>query len=71
MSDVEKKVLEYLCTNNWAYIKVIYKSVNDKMYGYSLNKFRKLLKQMVMSRSIKYKNNGSLHPYWYVGELND
>ena len=71
MTEVEDKVFEYLCTNNWAYTKAIYKYVNGKEYGYSLNKFRKLLKQMVVSRSIKYKHNGRPHPYWYVGELND
>ena len=71
MTEVEDKVFEYLCTNNWAYTKVIYKSVNGKMYGYSLNKFRGLLKLMVVSKSIKYKHNGVTHPYWYVWELND
>ena len=71
MTEVEDKVFEYLYANNWAYTKAIYKSVNGKKYGYSLNKFRKLLQQMVVSRSIKYKHNGHPHPYWYIGELND
>ena len=68
MTEVEKKVIEYLCKYNWAYTKVIYKSVNGKKYGYSLNKFSKLLELMVVSKSIKYKHNGSPYSYWYVGD---
>ena len=68
MTEVEKKVIEYLRKNNWAYTKTIYKHVNGKEYGYSLNKFRKLLELMVMSKNIKYKHNGHPHPYWYIGD---
>ena len=66
MTEVEQKVVEFLCKNKQAYTKTIYKAVNCKVYGYSLNKFRKLLELMSMQNCIKYKHNGLPHPYWYI-----
>lgn len=66
MTEVEQKVIEFLCKNKQAYTKSIHKAVSGKAYGYSLNKFRKLLELMSMQNHVKYKHNGLPHPYWYI-----
>lgn len=66
MTDIEKEIRTILYEKKWSYTKSLYKSVNGKEHGYSLNKFRKLLELMLLDKSIKYKHDGHPHPYWYI-----
>ena len=42
MTEVEQKVVEFLCKNKQVYTKTIYKAVNGKGYGCSSNNFLNL-----------------------------